>query len=273
MGKIQRRDIEWLSRHLSVKLVEALQINFECHGRNCHAFNRIYLILSEHGGNNFIRNHSGNEYFHLKSGHIYFMPANTDLEFSFCADMDFISFHFYLELFNCYDIFSLQKNFAEITGEAGYLDIISRQIREGRELEALCYLQGTVMCLASKFIQNDAGELEQVNKIARKYGKLFEFIREQADATTTVDMLAEAAAMPRDTLSREFSRDCGITLKHYLSRELIRRSENMLLSPGVTARRVAEKLKFNNEYYFSRFFKKHTGRTPGEYRYTSINVR
>jgi AraC-like DNA-binding protein len=267
MGKIRRYDIERLSRHLSINLVEALQVNFDCYGRNRHTFNRMYLIISEHGGENFIHNHSSNEHFCLRSGYIYFIPANIDLEFNFCSDMEFISFHFYLELFNNYNLFSLHKNLGKKADNTYCIKAISRQIHEGCELEALCYLQGAVMCLVSSFIRIGAEQLERLDFITRKYGRLFEFIREKNDAKTTINTLAEVAGMSRDSLSREFSRDCGITLKHYLTRELVRHAENLLLLPDLTARNIAEKLNFSNEYYFSRFFKKNTGRTIKEYRH------
>ena len=78
--------------------------------------------------------------------------------------------------------------------------------------------------------------------------------------------MAAVVKMSRDTLSREFPRDCGITLKRYLTQSIVRRAEKMLLEPETSARMVAEALRFNNEYYFSRFFRKNTGRTAGEYR-------
>ena len=266
MGKLERYDIERLSRHLNVKIVEAALANFAGKGRNNHTYNRLFLVISESGGDNYIHNHSCNEHFPMQSSHIYFIPGNTDLEYSFCFDMTFVSFHFNLELFNNYDIFSLQKNFMAISKHDFNLNRIAAYIRGGPELNALCFLEGTVMCIASEFIQSGAGKFERLDFITRKYGPLFEYIREKADASTTVEALAEVAGITRDTLSREFSRDCGITLKQYLTRELILRAENLLLAPKTSARSVAEKLNFNDEYYFSRFFKKNTGHTPGQYR-------
>ena len=96
-------------------------------------------------------------------------------------------------------------------------------------------------------------------------GKMLEYIRNEADAQTGIDDLAEVAGMSRDRLSRVFSRDAGISLKKYLERELIRQASHILIS-GKNVRETAESLNFSSEYYFSRFFHKHTGSPPARYR-------
>ena len=42
--------------------------------------------------------------------------------------------------------------------------------------------------------------------------------------------------------------------------------EKLLSDPTLSLREISEIMGFNNEYYFSTFFKKHGGSPPGEYR-------
>ena len=72
--------------------------------------------------------------------------------------------------------------------------------------------------------------------------------------------------MSRDTLSRNFSRDFGIPLKRYLIEILVAQGEKLLRDPELRLRDIARRLRFNDEYYFSNFFKRETGTSPSEYR-------
>ena len=266
MARLDRHDLEHLSQHLTIKIVEAAEVSFRFSGRNCHSFNRMFLVIAAGGGENFIHNHTTGRHLPMGPGKIYFMPRNTDLEFSFNPDMRFISFHFYLELFNHFDVFSMQHQCAVSSDRSGFIPELSAIIRGKFSLSSQCRLQGIVMAQAAVFLKTETARIEKLDFITHKYAALFEFIRNTADATTSIDDLAAVVKMSRDTLSREFPRDCGITLKRYLTQSIVRRAEKMLLEPETSARMVAEALRFNNEYYFSRFFRKNTGRTAGEYR-------
>lgn len=267
MGRLDRHDLERLGNCLELTLVETAEVSFAFSGRNRHSFSRIFLVINERSGNNFIHNHTAHKHLRMHENMIYFMPGNTDLEFCFNPDMRFISFHFHLELFGHFDIFSGQTSCACIEDKTGIIRELSAIINApGCDWGTLCRMRGIVTLLAGGFIDRQPAGMEKLNFLSGKYSAMFEYIRNQADARTSIDDLATIAKMTRDSLSREFSRNCDITLKQYLNRNLIQQAEKLLLEPEATARKVAERLNFNNEYYFSRFFKKNTGTTTGDYR-------
>lgn len=72
--------------------------------------------------------------------------------------------------------------------------------------------------------------------------------------------------MPRETFTRRFTADTGITPKRFLDRQLLRRASELLRRPHTTAREVAAELEFSSEFVFSRFFRKQSGLSPGLYR-------
>lgn len=78
--------------------------------------------------------------------------------------------------------------------------------------------------------------------------------------------LAKIARMPRETFTRRFTADTGITPKRFLDRQLLRRASELLRRPHTTAREVAAELEFSSEFVFSRFFRKQSGLSPGLYR-------
>jgi YesN/AraC family two-component response regulator len=44
------------------------------------------------------------------------------------------------------------------------------------------------------------------------------------------------------------------------------RACSLLATENLKIREIAEKLEFTNEFYFSRFFKKHSGMAPAQFR-------
>ncbi len=266
MGRVDRHDFESLSRHLSINIVETAEVCFYYRGRNRHSFNRIFLVTESGGGDNFIHNHDTGQRLPMTAGNLYFMPANADLQFSFNTDMHFISLHFHLELFRHFEVFSLHRSCESMVDARDCIAELQSIISAPYSLYSQCKLHSLIFQLAAEFQGKQDFQTAKLLELSQKYHRLFEYIADRADASTTIDDLTTIAGIPRDTLSREFSRDCGIPLKKYLMQYLIRRAETLLARPGATARAAAETLNFNNEYYFSRFFKQNTGRTPGEYR-------
>lgn len=269
MGKSDRHDLERLGNYLDLTLVEAAVASFPYKGRNRHAFNRLFLVVDEKGGNNFIHNHTPgfNEHLPMKKNMIYFMPCNADLQFSFNSDMTFISFHFHLELPGNFDIFQDQTSCSSLAGKCAVIkELYSILASPDCNFVNLCRMRGLLLTTAAVFIKQKPSYTNKMDFINNKYSAVFDYIRNKADASTGIDKLASIAKMSRDSLSREFSQDCGITLKDYLTRNLLRKAESLLLIPNASARKVAQLLKFNNEYYFSRFFKKNTGTTTKDYR-------
>jgi AraC-like DNA-binding protein len=71
--------------------------------------------------------------------------------------------------------------------------------------------------------------------------------------------------MRQDVFSRKFTRELGLSPKAFVSRALVRKASLLLGGPGMTVKEAAGRLNFSSEYYFSRFFKQHTGLSPREF--------
>lgn len=91
-------------------------------------------------------------------------------------------------------------------------------------------------------------------------------ISETCTAATTVAELADLCGVCRDTFSRTFIRKNGISPKQFLNRCILHRAYTMLSTENLLVNEVAKRLNFTNEFYFSRFFKKHTGMAPKQFR-------
>ena len=66
--------------------------------------------------------------------------------------------------------------------------------------------------------------------------------------------------------ARRFKADAGIPPSVYLTRLRLRQACRLLEESTLPIREIAPLCGFSNEYYFSNFFREHTGTPPGEYR-------
>lgn len=268
MERLDRHDIGQLLNGLHLELLEAAEVVLLLHDRNCHTFNRLFLVVSERGGGSVLSQHCAKKRIHtsMRCGDIILIPSQVDLEFSFQPDMRFISFHFHLDLFSHYNIFSKLNKIIKITDSHNWSERLSAIFNApGLNFGNLCLLNGIFFEIIASFCSQVDWSILQSANVVKKYLPLLDHIRKNADAETRVVQLCEQLNLPYDRLSRSFSADCGITLKGYLTASLVRRAETLLLAPAVTAREVSDCLRFNNEFYFSYFFKKHTGMSPRAY--------
>jgi AraC-like DNA-binding protein len=90
------------------------------------------------------------------------------------------------------------------------------------------------------------------------------------DKELRIAALAEQAGYTVPHLINKFKHDYGISPKAYLSQIKIQKAKELLLMSDLLSREVADALGFRDELYFIRFFKKHTGVTPRQFRQQSI---
>lgn len=74
-------------------------------------------------------------------------------------------------------------------------------------------------------------------------------------------------------LSRLFRRELDTTFGELLTSVRLAHAKILLEDPAVSIQAVAERVGYENAYYFSRVFKRHCGATPTEYRRAKLNRR
>ncbi|MBE6778294.1 MAG: helix-turn-helix domain-containing protein [Ruminococcaceae bacterium] len=86
----------------------------------------------------------------------------------------------------------------------------------------------------------------------------------------TVEGLCKAMFVSKNTLYEGFHTFCGCTVGEYVTRRRLEEACRRLEDTDRRAQDIARELGFDNYAYFSRLFKKHTGRSPTEYRRHSV---
>jgi len=82
----------------------------------------------------------------------------------------------------------------------------------------------------------------------------------------TIDELAFLFNTNRATLCKDFKLTTGKTLISYIAEKKTALAKEKILNSDMTFTGISEELHFDSVHYFTRFFKKHTGLTPKEFR-------
>ena len=101
--------------------------------------------------------------------------------------------------------------------------------------------------------------LETIHEIAN-------YIQQNPGLPHTIDSLAARANLSPRYFSQKFKEIIGQTVRTYIIRSRIARAEHLLHYTGLTVTEVAEALGYNDLHFFSRQFKKYTGKNPSEVR-------
>lgn len=134
--------------------------------------------------------------------------------------------------------------------------------RTGYEMRAVAY----VYELFSELIAEKSLEKLNKNGCARVLPAK-EYIDSNCEKTMSISFLASLCKMSETNFRRAFLSAIGETPMRYRDKVLIGLAKDYLLSGFYTVAETAEKCGFDDPSYFGRFFKKHTGVSPGKFMY------
>ena len=92
------------------------------------------------------------------------------------------------------------------------------------------------------------------------------YMEENFSKSITISLLANLCCMSETDFRRKFNSVFNVSPMNYLNSLRISHAKAYISGGIYTIKEVAEKSGFGDANYFSRFFKKHTGLTPMEYK-------
>lgn len=87
-----------------------------------------------------------------------------------------------------------------------------------------------------------------------------------SDATCSIITVAEQLGMNRCSMTKTFKQHTGVSPKDYLSSLRLRRASELLRNTELSVQEIARMCGFTEANYFSKFFRKHTGKAPLQFR-------
>ena len=226
--------------------------------------NRIYYCLDDCGEIHWTDIAGKKQTLYLYADSITFIPGSIDLTYNFETGQ-MIAFHYNLEIFPGLDIFHDQNRCQQLQHKQKDCKDMYTIMHKDSSTGSVFQIQGQLMIAMASFFQTDLNSLKKQVILQEKYSSFLSILSIHLNAALTISELSDRLGLSRDQLSKAFRRDMGVSLKYYLNHRLIRKA-SALLSGAMNVKETAAKLRFSSEFYFSRFFQKHSGITPSKYR-------
>lgn len=235
---------------------------------------RLYFIPKGQGDKHAtitnLSNPSQQEPIALAGDRIYFMPRDAPVAYSFPKGFQLVAIHFGLTLFPGYDAFAGKTAFESRPDSNDLTARLQCILKLKQDIRQVTEVRGIIMQAVASFISTTTQEIKQLESVRAVWQPLLAKINDEPSAQLRINDLASLCGKSRDMLSKTFYRDIGMPLKTYMTRALVQRAAHQVLYSNKQIRQIARDLEFNDEYYFSRFFKKHVNMTPLQYRKTAL---
>lgn len=92
------------------------------------------------------------------------------------------------------------------------------------------------------------------------------YVQHNLSRPVDVDDLAKTLFISRSHLASRFKRETGMTLTDFILCEKVEEAKRLLRYSDKSLTLIADYLGFSSQSHFTRIFKKHSGKTPKEYR-------
>lgn len=130
--------------------------------------------------------------------------------------------------------------------------------------EARHRVLGLLLRLCKKYVISESKEKPANSASAARIKTVMSYMRAHLAEPITLDSISDCVGVSKYHLSREFKLYCGTTIFDSLNILRCKEARHML-SAGATVSEAAHACGFENLSYFSRTFKKYTGKLPSEY--------
>jgi len=129
---------------------------------------------------------------------------------------------------------------------------------------ASIYLSSFIYLFKRRISILDMDHLEDWNDNLTKYIK--EYISDNMQGKLMLKDIAEHIFLSPNYLGYKFKQETGITIVEYINQERIAKAKNLLKTTFFQLSEISELCGFENQFYFSKVFKKATGLSPTQYR-------
>lgn len=252
-----------LSGYINMKISHIFHV---CLDKKWHSenrtdnINRLYFVFD---GEAYLT--VNGERIDLLPNHIYLIPANLNYSYG-CDDyMEKIFVHFSLCIIPNKELLSDMQRVFIFEADSDRMEQI-RDMLYKENMQASMFLKSYIYKLLSDISTPIDERICQDVIIFKKYFRLYQYITDNLYADVTIEDICRETGFSRRYISYRFKQDTGQTLKEYFTALIVDRLKYMLQCTNMPVKTISAELRFNNEFYCSKFFKKHTGLSPREFR-------
>jgi len=146
-----------------------------------------------------------------------------------------------------------------------FVKAISEVSKEMINTDLTRSLLDTILNYASSIYKSDEQKIEK-GKGHLLVKRFFQLVEENYQNNFSVNEYAEMLAITPNHLTQTVRQLTGRTSNEILQSKQILEIKRLLIHTNLSVTQIADELHFNDQSYFTKFFKKTTGITPGQFR-------
>lgn len=226
----------------------------------CHNFNRVYIVLD---GSAALFNDEEN--ITMLPNNIYIIPANHTYSCRCDRYMEKFFFHFTASIIPQNDLLSNVGRIVTVPINSDEIELL-RKMLYSENIKSALFFQNYIRSLILQIIEPSTDKIERDISVYRKYEKLYKYIEDNLYADISVAEVCRHIGFSQTYIGQKFKADTGNTIKQYITSAIIEKIKYMLLVTTLSIGDISKEMRFESESYCSKFFKKHMGISPSEYR-------
>jgi AraC-like DNA-binding protein len=223
----------------------------------------IEVVLS--GRRTVVHNRKAYE---LKPGQVWYLPGNTPVERQCSEWCEILFFKLSCEWLPGVDPLLDWPDREPRLIQEGELSDWRKWLAPNQTIGVadLLWLRGQLLLWTTRAVPEIGEVIARHLETHTQFTEVFRFIESNLGADLRIASLAEVYRTTQDAFSIAFKRSIGLSPKEYLMRRLNQEALQQVINTNLHMKEIAEKLRFSDEYYFSRFFQKLNGTPPSRYR-------
>lgn len=205
--------------------------------------------------------------YQLEPGHVWYLPANTPVARRCGETCEVIYFKFVCDCMPGVDpLNDWPQREPRLLGRIDPEEWKNKWLNRRIGMADQIYLRCQILLWLTRGIPELDDIITRHIATHAKFGQVFEFIENHLGADLRLPDLARAYGRGGTAFAEAFTRGTGMTPKEYLTRRLNQEALQWVINSDLNMKQIAEKLRFSDEFYFSRFFQRLNGLPPTRYR-------
>ena len=238
---------------------------------SCMPFARIFFVLESGSDVGFLAD--GDTRIPLLRNTWVFLPPGREIEHSQPPGFQVVSVHFRITLRGRPNPFlgrplrgGVSPDLRQVFFNVANGRAIAEPSGDLALLPASFSLRGAVWTLLGRVAEAEGPALAVGLERGAAFARLFEAVDNAPERNFSVAEMAKVVCLGESAFKQHFRAEMGVSPRNWFNDRRARAAAEALLAPGATVAAVAERFGFGNEFYFSRFFRRHHGLSPSQWR-------
>lgn len=263
--EITMKDITNYFASASVSLTNVFQDKASAVNTYTHIHTQTSAMIFPLSGSAWI--HSGKEKFFITPGKVLHVNEHHSLHIENCGEQNFDFIVTQYQIATRFDGDLYDASFLlRLTGEEVYYSTVIELLKMQSSPGAMVELHRRTLFF--KLLQQciEGARDQQLQSTVEVMDQVVQYIEQNYQQKINVTKIAELYTLERRRLAYLFERHTGLSPNTYITEYRISKAKELLERAELSIAEVAERVGYDDCFYFSRVFKKQTGFAPSTYR-------